>query len=304
MSAFFHDGERAVQHATGQQHLALLNGRSIGPRIPRAARSFLEQQQYCALGWSAPAGEVWAAVLGGPPGFAGMHEDGTHLYLQLGDECRGPGEWPGLPVWSPGRHLGTLFIELATRRRLRVNGRVETTNGTQVTMAVEYAHGLCPKYIQRRRAISGVPGHPPAAPVAGHVINASIAEWIAGADTCFVASAHPDGPVDVSHRGGRPGFIRMDSDHLRVPDYPGNSLFNTLGNFALNPHAGMLFLDFATNRQLMVTGSVDLDLARHESAPESGGTGRWWRFRPTRWVITSINFPLKWTYVDASPFNP
>ena len=92
----------------------------------------------------------------------------------------------------------------------------------------------------------------------GETLTGSLIDWIESSDTCFVASAHPDGPADVSHRGGKAGFIRVSKNTLTVPDYPGNSMFNTLGNMALNPRAGMLFLDFQQNRQLQITGSVSL----------------------------------------------
>ena len=54
---------------------------------------------------------------------------------------------------------------------------------------------------------------------------------IGAADTFFIASAHPEGGADASHRGGRPGFVRVTGQRsLAFPDYPGNNMFNTLGN--------------------------------------------------------------------------
>ena len=68
--------------------------------------------------------------------------------------------------------------------------------------------------------------------------------------------------VDVSHRGGEPGFVRLqdgaDGTRLLVLDYVGNGFFNTLGNLALDPRAGLLFVDFAEGHllQLAARGSV------------------------------------------------
>ncbi len=79
-------------------------------------------------------------------------------------------------------------------------------------------------------------------------LDTSAAHLIRNADTFFVASYvnGEDGHrrVDVSHRGGRSGFVRLDADDvLTVPDFAGNLFFNTLGNFLVNPKAGLVFVD-------------------------------------------------------------
>jgi len=132
----------------------------------------------------------------------------------------------------------------------------------------------------------------------------AITSWIEQADACFVASAHPDGAMDASHRGGARGFVALRSGVLRIPDYPGNSLFNTLGNFSLNPRAGLVFLHFEHSRQLQLSGDVRLDLAARDTEGTTGGTGRWWAFHPRRWIVSPLDMPLAWRFADASPFNP
>src|SRR3546814_16147619 len=63
--------------------------------------------------------------------------------------------------------------------------------------------------------------------------------------------------ADVSHKGGRPGFIRVDDDRtLTVPDFGGNSFFNTIGNLACNRRAGLLFIDFDSGDLLSVAASA------------------------------------------------
>ena len=74
----------------------------------------------------------------------------------------------------------------------------------------------------------------------GSLLTADRRDWILRADTLFVASAHPGQGADASHRGGRPGFVQIPHPQtLRIPDYPGNNTFNTLGNFENYPHAGL-----------------------------------------------------------------
>jgi hypothetical protein len=83
--------------------------------------------------------------------------------------------------------------------------------------------------------------------------------WIFGADTFFVASAHPEQGVDASHRGGLPGFVQvLDQHRLRIPNFLGNSMFNTLGNFVSYLDAGLVFLDFDRSQVLQLSGRPEI----------------------------------------------
>lgn len=300
----FHPGERAIQAEAGVRDLALLNGRAIADQIPAAALPFVSRQNSCVLGACAPGGDLWASVLVGPPGFARAGADRRTLDLQLHDGLGVLHRIPPFAGMRDGDHLGALFIELATRRRLRVNGRLVRFSHEAVSLRIDQAHALCPKYIQRRRWDVTAGGIATPEIREGEGIDPGLAAWIRGSDTFFVASADPDGVADVSHRGGNPGFVRLQDGILRIPDYPGNSLFNTLGNFLLNPRAGLVFLDFRTPRQLQITGDVRLDLRAGEQAKETGGTGRWWEFTPRRWIVSPLPHSGAWELLESSPFNP
>lgn len=295
----FHDGEVLIQEQVGEREAAILNGRSIATRIPAAARLFLSRQRICVLASTAADGDPWATFVTGPPGFASVSEDLTILDLAVTRERA-----PPLRSLKAGDPIGLLFIELATRRRLRINGFIARINITGLRIAVQEAFPNCPTYIQRRE-IESVNSPLPGMPLeSGTELTDTAVQWIQGADTVFVASGHPDGRLDASHRGGNPGFVRIRDGALLIPDYPGNSLFNTFGNFALNPRAGLTFLDFDHARQLQLTGQVALHFGVTEETELTAGTGRWWTFRPQRWIASPWNARLSWRYIDASPFNP
>ncbi|HVE54905.1 MAG TPA: pyridoxamine 5'-phosphate oxidase family protein, partial [Ramlibacter sp.] len=125
---------------------------------------------------------------------------------------------------------------------------------------------------------------------------------IAGADTFFIATAHPDAlhsddpiaGVDVSHRGGPAGFVRVqDASTLLVPDYVGNSFFNTLGNLQLEPRCALLFIDFGSGERLHVQahGDVLWDAAQRDAFPGA--------LRVLRLVVSEATrvvggLPLQW----------
>lgn len=74
----------------------------------------------------------------------------------------------------------------------------------------------------------------------------------------FLASADPDGRPDCSFKGGPAGFVRVTApDELAFPDYDGNGQFKSLGNIAVNPHVGLLFIDMHEKPQrLRVNGEA------------------------------------------------
>ena len=76
----------------------------------------------------------------------------------------------------------------------------------------------------------------------------------------FLATADAEGRPDCSHKGGLPGFVRVvDRQTLAFPSYDGNGMFKSLGNVLVNPHVGLLFIDFESPRRLRVNGEASVD---------------------------------------------
>jgi hypothetical protein len=305
----FHSGEQAIQERTGERGRAIANSRMIANLIPANAHAFVAQQTYYLLGVTLRSGEIWTWFLSGEIGCAQSHATGARLTLNTAGIGQSASADLFFAAVKPGGHVGLLFIEFASRRRLRVNGTVADMSADMLDINVSEAFPNCPKYIQRRAASLSAPGDPTTVPPLAEVarpeaLTAPIKAWISQADTFFVASAHPNGPVDVSHRGGNPGFITFDGDRLRIPDYPGNAMFSTLGNFAVNKRAGLVFVDFALNRQLQLTGDVELVFDEGEMAEKTGGTGRWWWFSTRRWIVSPVVPAHSWALAEPSPYNP
>jgi predicted pyridoxine 5'-phosphate oxidase superfamily flavin-nucleotide-binding protein len=96
--------------------------------------------------------------------------------------------------------------------------------------------------------------------------------FIESSDFFFLATSNRNGEADCSFRGGERGLVRViDHKSLLFPDYPGNGLFQSLGNLLENPHIGMLFIDFEKGQRLRVNGTAELmtddsDLAMYPGA--------------------------------------
>jgi hypothetical protein len=190
--------------------------------------------------------------------------------------------------------IGLLFFEPATRRRLRVNGTARPTGDGGLEVAVAQSYPNCPKYIQRRALASRPPEAGTARATRGFGLAPEPAERIARADTFFVASRGPDGALDISHRGGAPGFVVPLADGtLFVPDYPGNSMFNTFGNLLRDPRAGLLFPDFERGDVLRLTGRARIDFDDRSPRPAELATGRAWTFETEEWRLDESALPFR-----------
>lgn len=162
------------------------------------------------------------------------------------------------------------------------------------------ASAIAPQYIQLRdfEFVRDSEAPSPVEPVALDALSARAKAMITGADTFFVASYfdREDGhrQVDVSHRGGKPGFVRLsDSGVLTIPDFAGNLFFNTLGNIHENGRAGLVFADFETGALFQLSGDAEVLLDSPETAAFQGAE-RLWRFTPRRIVYREDALPLRW----------
>ncbi|HJV21136.1 MAG TPA: pyridoxamine 5'-phosphate oxidase family protein [Holophagaceae bacterium] len=283
----FHDGERAVQARAGETGTALLNGRMIEASIMPGALPFIARQPWAVLASLDAARRLWCSALVGEPGFAWSLADGSSLHFDLRQAPVHPDN-PLLTSHLVGRPAGALFLEPATRRRLRVNGRVSESATSELRLEVAEAFPNCPKFI-RPRDLDGLRRRPPAPAEArwGGGLDGDIASRLVAADTIFLSTLHPKRGVDTSHRGGPPGFIEvLDERTLRLPDYAGNGLFQSFGNLAVDPRAALLLPDFERGDLLHLTGGAEVVFDDPDPARRSGGTGRFLRFHVDRWVLT------------------
>ncbi|GAA3136317.1 pyridoxamine 5'-phosphate oxidase family protein [Planomonospora alba] len=294
-----HPGETAVQRRAGVRPGDWGSAR-VRAEIPAVAGGFLRAQRMVVVGAADASGRVWASALTGPAGFAEATDDRTVVVRAL----PGPHDpLSGLLTGEADHELGMLAVEPATRRRMRVNGRARR-RGDRLVVRTDQVYANCPKYI-RAREITGEDAEPwsGAGPAVSRTdaLTAGQREWIAGADTFFVATRAPGLGADVSHRGGGPGFVRVAGDRRLVwPDYPGNMMYMTLGNLELDERCGLLFLDWESGDALHLTGRARVDWDPR-GVP---GAQRLVGFDVDEAVHVRGAVPLRWTSGDHSRHNP
>ena len=92
-----------------------------------------------------------------------------------------------------------------------------------------------------------------------HGFTADDRAFIERSAMLFIATADDEGRPDCSYKGGVPGFVRvLDERTLAIPDYDGNGMYRTWGNVVVNPHVGLLFLDFESPKRIRVNGTARL----------------------------------------------
>lgn len=300
----FHTGERTIQERMGvAERMADVGRKVIRDHMPDQHRDFYRQLPFILIGSVDAEGNAWACPLEGPPGF--VHSPDPRL-LRLDRHCKA--DDPAAHTLLEGAAIGLLGIELHTRRRNRMNGRIQLRDARGFSVAVEQSFGNCPKYIQRRdfsfaHDLEDPPSHP-----TEHLngLDEAARTLIRSADTCFVASyADTEGDekrrgVDVSHRGGKPGFLHVEGDCLTIPDFAGNLYFNTLGNLLMNGRAGLLFIDFHTGDTLQLCGHAEVLFDAPEIAAFEGAE-RLWRVHVSKAVRRPNALALRWTFRDFSP---
>ena len=274
----FHAGEQAVQRSLGVfEEIGSWAREVVRPYLPEQHREFYQTLPFLVAAARDRQGRPWATLLVGRPGFT-RSPDREHLRIGA---CPVPGDALDGEL-APGSDLGLLGIELATRRRNRVNGQIERVGPkggpAGLQLEVGQAFGNCPQYIREREWRWVEPSGGAPEPTRSKRLTPAMRERIASADTFFIATGHQgEGEaasfgMDASHRGGPRGFVHVEGDRRLVfPDYAGNNHFNTIGNLVVDGRAGLLFVDFETGGLMQLTGHAKIDwdspaVAEHDGA--------------------------------------
>ncbi|MBX4956824.1 pyridoxamine 5'-phosphate oxidase family protein [Rhizobium lentis] len=292
----WHEGELAMQRSIGVVERMDGPGRNfIRKAMPEQHRAFFPMLPFVVLGAVDARGDVWATVRAGRPGFMS-----SPVPEALDVELRRDPDDPADAGMEDGDAIALLGIQLETRRRNRLNGVIRRVDAEAFRLRVGQSFGNCPQYIQPRSAafVRDPDAVTAMRPIRSARLDDRTQRMVERADTFFVASyVDRDGErqVDVSHRGGDAGFVRVSAEGvLTIPDFPGNRFFNTLGNILVNPKAGLVFVDFEAGDLLQMTGKAEVLLDSPEISAFQRAE-RLWRFTPEEIVLRLDALPLRWS---------
>lgn len=306
----FHSGEAALQSATGaRERMEVLGTKMIRDFMAEQHRELFEKLPTIFVGALDASGQPWATMLHGPAGFVRTPDPHT-LRISVHPSA----DDPARVALGVGQPVGLLGLEPHTRRRNRANGVVTTNDAQAWSVRVLQSYGNCPKYIHGRtpELRPDRVAEPPRAE--GATLSGEARALIARSDTIFLASSSagrltaselehaPGAGADVSHRGGRAGFVLVeregDADRLLVPDYAGNSMFNTLGNLLAWPRAGVLFVDPSEGHVLQLAASAEVQLGGSRLMAFPGAL-RLLSLRVEHGWLRRSAIPLSWSAPEA-----
>jgi len=299
----FHVGEREMQSRICKREMLEDLGRAvIRPFMPDQHREFFGKLPFLVLGSVNSDGWPWASIVSGRPGFLSTPND-----RRLDVDIWPLQDDPLSTALRTGASVGVVGVELSTRRRNRMNATVGSVQDDGFALDVVQSFGNCPQYIQTHD-VTFI--REPEAIVERRRtdrffdLDTRARKMIEQAHSFYVASyadTTEQGGVDVSHRGGRSGFVRVDGNSLLIPDFSGNNFFNTLGNFVVTPRAGLLFPDYQSGDVLMLTGTVDILDKNHPEIAGFHGAERGWRFDLYHGLRIYDALPFRAAFQEFSP---
>lgn len=282
----WHQGELTIQKRVGtDKRMADVGPRFIRDFMPEQHRDYFTNLSMIFIGYTDRYSQSRASVLFGEPGFIHSPSD-TSLVINT-QNTMGDFIHQQLKV---GDKIGLVGVEFDTKRRNRLNAIVADISQKNITINVLQSFGNCPKYIQDKTFKTNV-AYGAFSTTTRSVLDATDKQLIAQADTFFIASSFDDGEVqrnrgvDMSHRGGEAGFVKMNAKgQLLVEDYYGNGFFNTMGNLLHNPIASLLFFDWQNGHILQLTVSSEIlwDDKEQTDPTENTKAERTLRFTPLK----------------------
>jgi ferredoxin-NADP reductase/predicted pyridoxine 5'-phosphate oxidase superfamily flavin-nucleotide-binding protein len=307
----FNQAEVAIHKKLGiAEQLHAQVSEFIRAEMPRQHRDFYQSLPMVILGLSDKTGNIWATPTFGQQGFINTLSN-TQLAI---DSKLLLGKSVDFDLRA-GAKVGMLGIELSTRRRNRVNGVVSdktaiTDSTSKLVFNVDQSYGNCPKYIQKHEfnldlgklnsfQVNGYPIE--------HSLSQQAAKFIEQADTFYIASRSrtfsedPRSGIDASHRGGKPGFVKVLGDRLMFPDFSGNRFFNTVGNIEDDGRVGLFFPDLVTGDAFFISGRAKIHWDK-SLTEQYQGAERFIEVECLQVIYAKAVIPFQSKLLERSPF--
>ncbi|CAN9230477.1 unnamed protein product [Alternaria alternata] len=293
---------------------------------PQASFMF-QRAPLLALGTLDAQSRPWATLWGGEPGFSEQLGGGFIGTRTLVDGTNDPvvqalmsGNQKGEMTQAKdgGKLVAGLAIDLMTRKRVKTAGRMiagairdidveiegeadRKQEQIQLVTKIEQSLGNRPKYLNQYEIRPAL--------VNARLVSQSSSlskegeELVARSDMFFLSTTTED-DMDVNHRGGPAGFVRMiNSSTLVYPEYSGNRLYQSLGNLMLNPKIGIVFPDYGTGDVLYLTGTTEI-LAGADAAVLLPGSNLAVKITISECRFVANGLPFRGSKKTPSPYNP
>jgi hypothetical protein len=241
----YHPGQREVQREANSVPVADNLSTWVGPVI-----DFARQADLVVLASAAPPEDLVLAALSGPAPLVEARETDGGIVVRFPPAL--------LEIVEAERLCGGIVIHLARARRSRVGGRLRrTAEGAELSCQVAFTN--CRKYMAPSLPVGEGLRIGPIRSEALALDDPWVRRTVARAETAFLATRTPDGLPDVSHRGGPPGFLRLDeaSTAIQWTEYLGDGMFVSAGNVRHGRRFTLIVLDLGSGDALRLDATGD-----------------------------------------------
>ncbi len=259
MKHIFHDGEEFFQKKLNVQDQVQQNKEMFKENLPAVAVNFLESLQFCVISLVSKNNSFHTFSVYDLNNFIKVINDKSFsVSLENSTFISNNIDFDEI------LNIGFIGIDFEYKMRIRINGTCKFTN-KELKVNVDCAYSNCPAFITKRKAISLIQTEDKPTIHTFKVLNNDLKNHILNADTFFISSYYENSGVDVSHKGGKNGFLHiLSDDKLIFEDSKGNNFFNTLGNIHKNNNVDILIIDFSKNNILLINAVANIKEERKQ----------------------------------------
>jgi len=253
MNSVYHDGERYIQEQMEVRDKSDSRSSMIYQEMPVVAAQFLESLNFAVLTFSNSKQELFSSVLSDFNSFITILNS-KEIVMNLEKSSFIPSDI----LEEKNLNIGILGLEFENRMRIRVNGKGKIKDN-KLHLIIDNVYSNCPKYINDRKIIGKVDFFNNSIIHKYAILEKACKKIIEYSDTFFIASSYENKGADISHKGGKKGFLKiLNPTELKFNDFPGNNMYNTLGNIHINPNISILIVDFVNNDILHINGQAKI----------------------------------------------
>ncbi|WP_121626815.1 pyridoxamine 5'-phosphate oxidase family protein [Poseidonibacter antarcticus] len=239
MNTVFHEGEYHIQEIMGVRKSSDTLSSMIKDNIPPIASKFLKDLNFCIITISTKKDDLFTYTVYNHNNFIEIVNQ-SQISINLENHSYIPKEFYNIK----NINIGMIGLNFEKAMRIRINGKGKIKSN-KLYLSIDEIYSNCPKHIKRRVLQEDTKILENQTIQKGRKLNEEIINIISNIDTFFIATSHKEKGLDVSHKGGNKGFLKvLETNQLAFKDVPGNNLYNTIGNIYTNPNINIFFIDF------------------------------------------------------------
>lgn len=255
MSDIFHEGEQYIQDLMGVYDKTNNNSPMRRANIPAVASNFLESLNFSVLVLSTNNKDIFSTVVYGVESFIEVRND-MKISIKLNKHSHIPAKFFDEELLN----IGFIGLDFELKMRMRINGKAKIENNS-INISIDEIYANCPKYIIKRVLLGELKEVGSQNIGIEKVLSNSFLNVIKDSDTFFLGTFHEKDGLDISHKAGDKGFVKVvSSTQVEFDDKTGNNYYNSLGNIHTNPYVSMLFIDFKSNNTYHISGKATVKI--------------------------------------------